>query len=85
MPYYNQKVIVNSRFYYRKMYNINGYNKESDKMTMTRQKYKNDCLILSTIEELVPQDVVNSINLILKSVRNVHLEKKCTKSKKYQK
>ena len=25
-------------------------------MAMTRQKYKNDCLILSTIEELVPQD-----------------------------
>ena len=23
-------------------------------MAMTRQKYKNDCLILSTIEELVP-------------------------------
>ena len=25
-------------------------------MAMTRQRYKNDCLILSTIEELVPQD-----------------------------
>lgn len=25
-------------------------------MAMTRQKYKNDCIILSTIEDLVPKD-----------------------------
>ncbi len=56
MTYYIQNFVTYLAFIMPKCYNISGYDKEVIKMAMTRQTSKNDCIIFSTLEDLVPKD-----------------------------
>ena len=43
-------------FYMRIWDNINGYGKEVINIAMTKQKCKKDCIIMNTLNELVPKE-----------------------------